>query len=84
MYLQAGLLCGKCKENFSLILGSYRCEECSRKYLALCISRSGFGDLALFLLKLAVVTGTLYGLIFYANIVAVDQWLKHPSAGVIC
>ena len=77
----AGLLCGKCKENFSLILGSFRCEECSSKYLALLIPFALAGValvILLFLLKLTVATGTLHGLVFYANIVAANHHIFFP------
>ena len=77
----AGLLCGKCKENFSLILGSFRCEECSSEYLALLIPFALAGValvILLFLLKLTVAAGTLHGLIFYANIVAANHHIFFP------
>ena len=80
-FSHAGLLCGKCKENFSLILGSFRCEECSSKYLALLIPFALAGValvILLFLLKLTVATGTLHGLIFYANIVAANHHIFFP------
>jgi len=77
----AGLLCGRCRENFSLILGSFRCEECSSEYLALLIPFALAGValvILLFLLKLTVATGTLHGLIFYANIVAANHHIFFP------
>ena len=34
---RSGLLCGKCKEGLSLVLGSSQCKKCSNNYLALLI-----------------------------------------------
>ena len=72
---RSGLLCGKCKEGLSLVLGSSQCKECSNVYLALLIPFALAGVLVvifLFLLHLTVAAGTLHGLIFYANIVAAN------------
>ena len=77
----AGLLCGKCKENFSLILGSFRCKECSSGFLALLILFALAGValvILLFSLKLTVAAGTLQGLIFYVNIVAANHHIFFP------
>ena len=73
---RSGLLCGKCKEGLSLVLGSSQCNKCSNVYLALLIPFALAGVLVvifLFLLHLTVAAGTLHGLIFYANIVAANR-----------
>ena len=75
-YNRTGLLCGKCKEGLSLVLGSSQCKECSNSYLALLVPFALAGVLLvilLFLLHLTVAAGTLHGLIFYANIVAANH-----------
>ena len=75
-YNRSGLLCGNCKENFSLILGSSQCKQCTNNYLALLVPFALAGVLLvilLFLLHLTVAAGTLHGLIFYANIVATNH-----------
>ena len=80
---RSGLLCGKCKEGLSLVLGSSRCEKCSNKYLALLIPFALAGVLLvilLFLLQLTVASGTLHGLIFYANIVAANHHIFIPQS----
>ena len=72
----SGLLCGSCKENFSFILGSSQCRKCSNEYLALLIPFALAGValvILLFVLNLTVTTGTLHGLIFYANIIAANH-----------
>ena len=73
---RSGLLCGKCKEGLSLVLGSSQCKQCSNNYLALLVPFALAGVLLvilLFLLHLTVAEGTLHGLIFYANIVAANH-----------
>ena len=72
----SGLLCGSCKENFSFILGGSQCRKCSNEYLTLLIPFALAGValvILLFVLNLTVTTGTLHGLIFYANIVAANH-----------
>ena len=80
---RSGLLCGKCKEGLSLVLGSSQCKECSNNYLALLIPFTLAGVLLvilLFLLHLTVAAGTLHGLIFYANIVAANHHIFFPQS----
>ena len=80
---RSGLLCGKCKEGFSLVLGSSQCKECSNSYVALLIPFALAGVLLvtlLFLLHLTVAAGTLHGLIFYVNIVAANHHIFFPPS----
>ena len=77
----SGLLCGSCKENFSFILGGSQCRKCSNEYLALLIPFALAGValvILLFVLNITVTTGTLHGLIFYANIVAANHQIFFP------
>ena len=70
---RAGLLCGGCKENYSLAIGSSRCIKCSsNSYLALFIVFAAAGLLLvifIFSLNLTISQGLINGLVFYANIV---------------
>ena len=72
-----GTLCGGCKNNFSLALGSNNCIECNEfSYLALIIpfAAAGFGLVALLMvLNLTVSIGTINGFIFYASIVKISE-----------
>ena len=80
---RSGLLCGKCKEGLSLVLGSSHCKKCSNNYLSLLIPFALAGVLLvilLFLLHLTVAVGTLHGLIFYANIVAANHHIFFPQS----
>ena len=75
-YNRSGLLCGRCGENLSLALGSSRCLQCSNTYLTL-LTAFAFAGITLVLillaLRLTVAVGTMNGLIFYANIIAVNS-----------
>ena len=71
---RAGQLCGKCKDDFSLVLGSNKCINCSNKndHAAIIIAIGLMGILLvclIFLINLTVSVGTINGLIFFANIV---------------
>ena len=80
---RSGLLCGKCKEGLSLVLGSSQCKECSNNYLALFIPFGLAGAVLvtlLFLLHLTVAAGTLHDLIFYVNIVAANHHIFFPQS----
>ena len=74
-YGRSGLLCGRCRTNLSLALGTSQCLECTNAHLALLLSFALAGlMLVLFLIvcNLTVSMGTINGLIFYANIVCVN------------
>ena len=80
-YNRSGLLCGHCKEGYSLVLGTSHCKQCTNSYLALLIPFAVMGVALVFLLlvcKLTVATGTLSGLVFYANIVGVNRTIFLP------
>ena len=70
-----GLLCGACKSGFSLSLGSSHCLICTNWSSNFSITISiaflaGIGTVALILvLNLTVASGTIGGIVFYANIV---------------
>ena len=78
---RSGLLCGGCKSGLSLMLGSSKCLQCSDNHIFLLIPFALAGIaliLLLFILKLTVAAGTINGLIFYANIVAVNRSIFFP------
>ena len=73
---RSGLLCGRCKESYSLVLGTSRCEQCTNSHLFLLIPFAVMGVVLVFFLlvcKLTVATGMLSGLVFYANIVGANR-----------
>ena len=85
---RTGLLCGSCQPGLALSLGSSRCLSCPSYWPAtfvvinLAALIAGIVLVILLLaLKLTVAVGTLNGLIFYANIVAVDKSILLPYTG---
>ena len=68
-----GILCGQCKENYSLALGTLHCIRCDNSnYIALSLPFAIAGIVLVILilfLHLTIDVGTLNGLIFYVNIV---------------
>ena len=82
-YNRTGILCGRCQEDLSLVFGSSRCKDCSDNYVSLLIpfALAGFALVAFILLfNLTVATGTIHGLIFYANILAANHSLFLPPS----
>ena len=75
-YNRSGLLCGKCKKNYSFVLGTS-----TNSHLFLLIPFAVMGVALVFLLlvcKLTVATGMLSGLVLYANIVGVNRTIFLP------
>ena len=78
----SGILCGACHQQLSLTLGSSRCLPCSNTFLSLVVpfAIAGFAlVIFLFICKVTIAAGTISGLIFYANIIAVNKTLFYPS-----
>ena len=79
---RSGVLCGSCKGNTSLMLGGDVCRDCSdNAYLALLVVFAVAGILVValvFLTQITVATGTINGLIFYANILNSNQAVFFP------
>ena len=79
----SGILCGGCPPGFSLAIGSSRCIHCSDdRYLSLLLAFIAAGIVLLFVIKildLTVACGTINGLIFYANILWINQNIFFPS-----
>ena len=83
---RTGVLCGACQPGYSLVLGTSLCStECSNIYLLLLlpILMAGLVLVALLLkCNLTVSTGTINGLIFYANIIQVNNKVFFPNTNV--
>ena len=82
---RAGRLCGGCKDNYSLAIGSSHCIHCpNNNHLAFLILFAAAGFLlVLFIIafNLTVTQGMINGLIFYANIVWTFQSILFPKHG---
>ncbi len=80
---RSGVLCGECKSNFSLVLATSNCKECSNLNLLLLIPFALAGILLvalILMLNITIATGNIHGLIFYANIVAANRVIFFPSS----
>ncbi len=76
---RTGLLCGKCEDGYSLTLGNQKCKKCSNTYLLLILPfvvAGLFLVAVLFALNLTVAEGSINGLIFYANVMAMNQTIR--------
>ena len=81
-FQRSGVLCGGCRQGLSLALGTSQCMKCSNTYLLLLIPFALAGvALVVLLLKcnLTVSTGTINGLIFYANILQANRSVFLPQ-----
>ena len=83
---RAGRLCGGCKENYGLAIGSSHCIHCpNNNNLALLIFFAAAGFLLVFFISafnLTVSQGMINGLIFYANIVWAYRSIRVSQNGV--
>lgn len=80
---RSGILCGRCEPGYSLVLGATECRKCSNVYLLLLVpfAMCGIGLIVLLsLTDMTVATGTLNGLLFYANILTDNKAAFFPSA----
>ena len=66
-----GVLCGKCINNYSIVFWSSECKQCSNLWLLTIIGYLMLGPFLvyiLFALKLTLTTGTINGVVFYAQV----------------
>ena len=80
---RTGILCGSCRDNFSLVIGSSRCIQCPNSHnVALLLAFAAGGVFLVFFilaLNLTVTQGLINGLIFYANVVWAYKVILFPS-----
>ena len=79
---RSGTLCGECQTGLSLTLGSNKCESCNNKYLSLVVAFIVAGiALVVFLLgcNLTVSVGSINGLLFYANMIKLNETALFPN-----
>ena len=79
---RSGTLCGECRSGLSLTLGSNKCESCNNKYLSLVVAFIVAGiALVVFLLgcNLTVSVGSINGLLFYVNVIKLNETALFPN-----
>ncbi len=79
---RSGILCGECIDGLSQVLGSSKCQKCSNTYLTLLVVFIISGILLIVFLiitDLTLATGTISGLVFYANVIGVNKAVLFPS-----
>ena len=82
---RTGILCGQCQSHLSIMLGSNRCGTCSNWYLLLLpvFVLAGIVLVAvLMFLNLSVSVGTINGLLFYVNMVKLNEAFFFPNGSV--
>ena len=73
---RTGILCSQCQHHLSMVFGSSRCMECTNLHILITIIVIVAGIVLvvlLYLLNLTVTIGTISGIIFYANIVSIND-----------
>ena len=72
---RTGLLCGKCQQGLSAVLGSHQCKHCSNIYLLLALPITIIGIVfvaLLYIFDLTIRYGTINTCIFYINILNIN------------
>ena len=73
---RAGLLCSQCQHHLSMVFGSSRCMKCTNAHILIIIIIIVAGIVlvtSLYLFNLTVTNGTINGMIFYANVVSIND-----------
>ena len=82
VFHRSGILCGGCETNFSQVLGTSKCKNCTNSRLPLILFLLALAGIALVVcltvLNITVTAGTINGLIFYANIVKATHAFFFP------
>ena len=73
---RTGMLCSQCQPHLSMVFGSSRCMECTNVHILITLIILVAGIILvvlLYLLNLTVTIGTINGIIFYANIISIND-----------
>ena len=87
-YNRSGILCGQCIQGLSLMIGSNRCANCTDTKLvsvSIIIIAAVAGVvlvILLMILNLTVSVGSVNGLLFYANLVKLNESVFFPNGNI--
>ena len=73
---RTGILCSQCQHHLSMVFASSRCMKCTNVHILITIIVIVAGIVLvvlLYVLNLTVTNGTINGIIFYANIVSIND-----------
>ena len=74
---RTGVLCSQCQQPLSMVFGSSRCMECTNIHILIIIIIVILAGIVLvvflYLLNITVTKGTINGMIFYANIISIND-----------
>ena len=73
---RTGILCSQCQHSLSMVFGSSRCIHCTNIHILISIIVIVAGIVLvvlLYFLNLTVTNGTINGIIFYANIISIND-----------
>ena len=82
---RAGILCSQCQNHLSMVFGSSRCMECTNVHVFMTIIVLVAGIVlvaSIYLLNLTVTNGTINGIIFYANVLSINNSVFLPNNNV--
>ena len=74
-FYRSGTLCGHCRSGYSSVFGSPQCKVCSNSWLSLVVVFAIAGIILviiIFVLNLTITSGTINGIIFYANVISIN------------
>ena len=73
---RSGILCSQCHHDLSMVFGSSRCIKCTNVHILITIIIIVAGIIlvaSIYFLNLTVTNGTINGIIFYANVVSIND-----------
>ena len=73
---RTGILCSQCQHPLSMVFGSSRCVDCTNVHILITVLIIIAGVVLvtlIYLLNLTVTNGTISGIIFYANIISIND-----------